>query len=163
MLSIVALLLSGGAHAQEHRTVDFDFEEPPEGLGVGIVLGDPSGLSVAYRAGEHHAVQVDFGYNFNKDRVHISADYLYNLVILDTPDMSGVRFPVYIGVGGRYQNYGNDLADEDAGFGIRVPIGMAVLPRTLAIDPFLELVPVMLITPETRATLEGGIGCRLYF
>jgi hypothetical protein len=162
MLSIVALLLSGKAQAQEHKTVDFDFEEEPEGIGLGIVLGDPSGLSVAYRAGEHHAVQVDFGYNFTKDRVHVSADYLYNVVILDTPEMSGVRFPVYIGVGGRYQNYGNDF-DDDAGFGIRVPVGMAVLPRTLAIDPFVEIVPVMLITPETRASLEGGVGCRLYF
>ena len=162
MLSVIALLLSGTAQAQEHRTVDFNFEEPPEGIGVGIVLGDPSGLSVAYRAGEHHAVQVDFGYNFNKDRVHVSADYLYNVVILDTPEMSGVRFPVYIGVGGRYQNYGVDL-DDDAGFGIRIPVGMAVLPRTLAIDPFVEIVPVMLIAPETKASLEGGVGCRLYF
>jgi hypothetical protein len=162
MLSVIALLLSGGAQAQEHRTVDFDFEEPPEGIGVGIVLGDPSGLSVAYRAGEHHTVQVDFGYNFRRDLVHVSADYLYNVVILDTPEMAGVRFPVYIGIGGRYQNYGNDF-DDDAGFGIRVPIGMAVLPRTLAIDPFVEIAPVMLIAPETKASLEGGIGCRLYF
>ena len=76
--------------------------------------------------------------------------------------MAGVRFPVYIGVGGRYQNYGNDF-DNDAGFGIRVPIGMALLPRTLAIDPFAEIVPVMLIAPETKAALEGGVGIRLYF
>jgi hypothetical protein len=79
MLSVICLAPVGGSPAQEHRTVDFNFEQPPEGVGVGIVLGDPSGLSVAYRAGEHHAVQVDFGYNFNKDRVHLSADYLYNV------------------------------------------------------------------------------------
>jgi hypothetical protein len=162
MLSVIALLLSGGARAQEHRTVDFDFEEPPEGVGLGIVVGDPSGLSVAVRRGEHHVVQVDFGYNFRKDLVHVSADYCYNIVILDTPEMAGVRFPIYIGIGGRYQNYGTDFA-EDAGFGIRVPIGMAVLPRSLAIDPFVEIVPVMLLAPETKPDLEGGVGIRLYF
>ncbi len=162
MLSAIALLLSGAAHAQEHRTVDFDFEEPPEGLGLGIVLGDPSGLTLAIRRGEHHVVQVGFGYNFTRDRVHVSADYLYNVVILDTPEMAGVRFPLYIGVGGRYQSYGNDF-DDDAGFAIRVPIGMAVLPRSLAIDPFVELVPIMLIVPETEPGLEGGVGIRLYF
>jgi hypothetical protein len=162
MFSVIALLLAGEARAQEHHTVDFDFEEAPEGIGVGIVIGDPSGLTFAYRKGEHHAVQVGFGYNFNRDLVHVSADYLYNVVILDTPEMAGVRFPVYIGVGGRYQNYGNDF-DDDAGFGIRVPIGMAVLPRSLAIDPFVEIVPVMLIAPETKAALEGGVGIRLYF
>jgi hypothetical protein len=162
MLSIIALLLSGGAQAQEHRTVDFNFEQPPEGVGLGIIIGDPSGLSLAVRRGEHHVVQVHFGYNFRNERIHISGDYLYNLVILDTPEMAGVRFPVYLGIGARYQNYGVDF-QEDAGFGIRVPFGMALLPRSLAIDPFVELVPVMLIAPETKVDLEGGVGIRLYF
>jgi hypothetical protein len=162
MFSAIALLLAGGAHAQEHRTVDFDFEQQADGVGLGIILGDPSGLSVAVREGEHHVIQVHFGYNFRRDRVHFSADYLYNVVILDSPEMAGVRFPLYIGIGGRYQSYGTDFQD-DAGLGVRVPLGMAVLPRSLAIDPFVEIVPIMLIVPETQPGLEGGVGIRLYF
>jgi hypothetical protein len=162
MLSAIALLFSA-AQAQEHRTVDLDFEEPPEGIGLGVILGDPSGLSVAYRKGEHHAVQVHFGYSTFHDRFHLSADYLYNLVILETPNMAGVRFPVYLGVGGHFQSYGRDLGNDAAGLGVRIPVGMALLPRSLAIDPFVELVPVILVLPETNAGLEGGVGIRLYF
>src|SRR5689334_12295068 len=123
-MSIVSLLLlAGAAHAQEHRSFDFDFEEPPDGFGIGIVLGDPSGLTVAFRKGEHSAVQVDFGYGVDQDRFHISADYLYNVVILETPEMAGIRFPLYIGVGGRYLSYASDpYYDRDPGLAVRVPI-----------------------------------------
>jgi hypothetical protein len=162
-MSIALVLLLSSAHAQEHKSIDFDFEEPPEGVGVGVILGDPSGLSLAFRSGEHHAVQMHFGYSAFHDRVHLSADYLYNLVILETPDMAGVRFPIYIGVGGRFQSYGSDLRNDGAGIGVRIPVGLALLPRSLAIDPFVELVPTILIVPETNAGLEGGVGIRLYF
>jgi hypothetical protein len=39
---------------------------------------------------------------------------------------------------------------------------MAVLPRTLAIDPFVEIVPVMLIAPETTSSSKAA-SVPLYF
>ena len=76
-------------------------EGEPEGLGLGIVVGEPSGLAFAYREGEETNIQGGIGWSFGYGRINVAADYTRNLLILRPDDTPEVRFPVYAGVGGR--------------------------------------------------------------
>lgn len=159
---LLFLLSTAVARAQERRTIDFNFEEPPRGVGVGVVFGDPTGLSLAFRQNERNAVQAHFGFSVRRERFHLNVDYLQNLVILESPEMPGVSFPLYVGVGGRLQ-LGQGRYYQEPGLGIRIPLGLSILPRTVAIDPFIEVVPLVLLFPVMEAGVEGGAGVRFYF
>lgn len=141
----------------------------PYGFGIGVVAGDPSGLSFGYRPGDEWMLQAAAGWSLVNDRLHLNVDYLYNITILQAPDAGGVSFPVYVGVGGRLR-LGDDWDDDwdndgwdDEGVGLRVPIGIAVLPDRAPFDVFLEIAPAIILIPETEGEVDGGIGARFYF
>lgn len=140
----------------------------PYGIGVGVVAGDPSGLSFAYRPGDQWMLQAAAAWSFTADRLHLNVDYLYNITLLEPPDVGDVRFPVYVGVGARVRIGDNwsrnwDGSWDHEGLGVRVPIGIALLPRRAPFDVFLEVAPAIILVPETDGELDGGIGARFYF
>ena len=163
LTTLLALALTAPvAHATQ---VNPALHGPPDGFGVGVVLGDPSGLSLAFRPGDPWFIQAAAGWSLVRDSLHVSADYCMNVVILDTPDLPRMRFPVYVGVGGRLRlgENGGRWDDDEPGLGVRVPVGMTLLPTDVPIDVFVEIVPVLQLFPETDGTLDGGIGARFYF
>jgi len=140
----------------------------PYGFGIGVVAGEPSGLSLAYRPGDQWMLQAAAAWSFPNNRLHLNLDYLYNITILDAPELGDVRFPVYVGIGARLRmgddwdrNWDGDWDHE--GLGVRVPIGIALLPDRAPFDVFLEIAPALILIPATEGELDGGIGARFYF
>jgi hypothetical protein len=145
-------------------------EGEPEGFGMGIVLGEPTGLSFAYRTGEWTNIQAGLGWSFSNSRIHLTGDYTRNLFIARPEETPDVRFPIYVGVGGRVKlgfdedddnNRGKDEASNS--IGVRFPIGAAVLPTTQRLDVFLEVAPVLQLVPSTAFGLDGALGARIFF
>ena len=68
-----------------------------------------------------------------------------------------MREAIYVGIGGRVV-----LADNPS-FGIRIPVGIDYLFADAPIDIFLELVPIMDLSPKTDFGIGGGIGIRYWF
>ncbi len=99
MLALIALqTLTSPAHAH-----DDPLQGTPRGFGLGVVLGEPTGISLALRPNVH--------------------------------------------------NY----------LGGRIPLGFAIHPRDVPLEPFLEVAPGVLVFPETDVIVEGALGLRYYF
>ena len=134
------------------------------GFGMGIVLGEPTGLSAKLWTSRDNAFDFAAAWSFrnyhhndnhNDGSVLLQADYVWHFFNL-IPVSSG-KLPLYIGIGGRV------VLANDANFGVRVPVGLDYLFADAPIDVFLELVPILDLSPETNFGVGGGLGIRYWF
>ena len=155
-LSMVMAALST-AHAQSQ-----------DGLGVGIIIGEPTGVSFKKWIGHGRAIDAGIAWSFSEnDSLHFHADYLlHRFDLLTSPDVPG-RLPLYFGLGGRIKlkedNDGRARNDDDVLVGVRVPFGISYLFADAPVDLFAEIVPVLDIVPDTDFDLSAAIGARFYF
>jgi hypothetical protein len=128
------------------------------GFGAGVMIGEPTGVSVKYWLDERSAIDGVVGWSFEgRNDLHLHADYLYH--IFDLIDVGRDRFAVYFGGGVRYKL----VEHRSDWFGLRGVGGVAYLFQEIPVDVFLELGPVFDLTPDTRLTLGAGVGARFWF
>ena len=128
-------------------------------LGVGVIIGEPTGMSLKYWLNETMAVDGAFGWSTEDDSVfYMHGDLLWHN--FDLIPVSRGRLPVYFGVGGlvRFRDNGNDNQ-----VGIRVPIGLSYMFDDLPLDIFAEIGPAIDVEPDVRGEITGGIGVRYWF
>jgi len=132
------------------------FANTPGRIGLGIILGEPMGISFKTWQSDEIAYDAALAWSFGKDgKVHIHADYLiHNYKIIRTINSNT---PVYYGIGGRIKT------KDETVLGVRIPLGINFKSRKIPIDVFIEFVPTLNLIPETVFDLEGGIGARYYF
>lgn len=138
-----------------------------DGFGVGIILGEPTGITVKQWISPEHAIDAAAGWSFlENDSVQLHADYLFhNFGLLKTDPTVG-RLPVYVGIGGRVKledDDGTGRNNNDDLLGIRVPLGIAYRCATAPVDIFLEIVPVLDVVPDSDFDINAAIGARFYF
>ena len=139
------------------------------GFGLGLILGEPTGLSAKYWTSSANAFDFGLGWSVGGDRIgkyggtynggsriHFHMDYLWHSF---EAIHSSERFPLYYGIGGRF----NSGAGYDASVAVRGVFGIAWLPHNTPIDVFLELVPSLQLTSSTGFSLDAGIGARYFF
>lgn len=128
------------------------------GLGVGVMLGDPSGLTAKYWTSDSNALDLGIGYSFVGigSGLSIHLDYLYH-----TSDLfqSGSTFPIYYGFGIRFRF----PQDEETVFGVRGVVGILWYPENLPVDLFLETAPSFRLLPDAAIDFSFGVGGRYYF
>jgi hypothetical protein len=141
-------------------------------FGLGIVIGEPTGLSAKYRMSSRDALDFGLAYSYN-DFVYLFSDYLYHFPgafrSAHSPFLSQVT--PYIGIGGILLISTNDGRNDrryftengSVGLGMRLPVGLEWKPDSPPLGVFVELVPGIGIIPSTFGFLEGGIGIRYYF
>ncbi|MBN1299871.1 MAG: hypothetical protein JW995_01545 [Melioribacteraceae bacterium] len=127
-------------------------------LGLGVILGEPTGLSGKYWLNENNAFDFAFGYTVfgTSNYVALHADYLYHSKDLIK---SEIIIPVYYGFGIRLRSHSGH---EDS-FGVR---GVAGISHTLSETPlgfFIEAAPVFQLFPETKLKFDAALGARYYF
>jgi hypothetical protein len=126
------------------------------GFGMGLILGEPTGLSAKLWTSSDNAFDFAAAWSFKGDgNLLLQADYVWHFFNL-MPVPSG-KLPLYIGIGGRV------ILADDPRFGVRIPIGIDYLFAKAPIDVFLELVPIIDLAPETDFGVGGGIGIRYWF
>jgi hypothetical protein len=135
-------------------------------LGVGVIVGEPTGISFKSWTGTGHAIDGAAAWSFSEDdefQFHI--DYLFhNYDFFHAEDLDG-RLPVYFGVGGRTKFEENSMRrdNDDTILGVRLPLGVAYHPSGPRLDFFVEIVPTLDFAPDTDFELDAGIGMRFYF
>ncbi len=126
------------------------------GAGLGLILGEPTGVSLKVWTGRRTAIDAAAAWSLDKSgSFHIHADYLihdFNLLKTRTG-----RLPVYYGIGGRIR------LEDKTRVGVRFPIGMSYIFDRAPFDIFIELGPVFDVIPRTEVTLAGFLGFRFYF
>ncbi len=127
-----------------------------KGFGLGIILGEPTGISGKQWMSPTTAIDGAAAWNFGSGGyLHIHADYLFhNYDILKVKEG---RLPLYFGIGGRIGFSSKTVV------GLRGVVGVAYQFSGAPIDAFLELAPLMDLVPGTSFHMQGGIGARFFF
>lgn len=128
-----------------------------ERTGIGIVVGEPTGISAKWRLREENAFDAAAAWSFGgrKDALQLHVDYLRHRYGMFRPDRG--KLPWYYGIGGRV------VFGDKAVLGIRIPLGLAYEFAADPIDLFIEIVPVLDLAPSTDFHLNGAIGGRFWF
>lgn len=125
-------------------------------FGLGLIVGEPTGISMKYWINDNNAVDGAVAWNYtNNGFFHVHADYLWHWTDLIQVDEG--TLPVYVGVGGRI-GFGNEIR-----VGARIPVGIEYIFENEAFDVFLEVAPLLDLTPGTQFNMQGGIGGRYFF
>ena len=145
-LWMLGLILTSGLQAGNARS----------GQGMGVILGDPTGLSGKIWLGPHTAVDGAVAWSFrNESAFHIHGDYLFHNFGLFKIE-KGI-LPLYYGIGGRIK------LENDTRVGVRLPVGMNYLFQNSPLDIFLEVVPILELIPATEFNFNAALGARFFF
>lgn len=133
------------------------FSQAGEGdLGIGVMVGNPTGVSGKYWLQGSHAVDGGVGFSLGSStNLSLHSDYLIHsegaLVFNDEHPLD-----VYFGLGGRMK-----FAD-DIRLGARVPLGVAYRHEGTS-DMFAEVAPVIDFISRVGVDLHLLFGARYYF
>ncbi len=128
-----------------------------KGFGLGVILGEPTGLSGKYWLNEKTAIDGAVAWSFyHEASFHLHGDYLFhNKEAFETEE----PFALYYGVGGRIKATEN----SDTQVGIRGVVGIDYLARSVPFDIFLEIAPILDLTPTSDLVFNAGLGARFFF
>jgi hypothetical protein len=136
-------------------------------LGLGLIIGSPTGFSGKYLLGRQSAIEVNAGWSFwGSVGMHATGDYqhLFPGVVHDEYGKALETVIPYLGIGGRFKIRSTDNAtNDDTEFAVGVRMGGGIEYLISQIGIFLELYPVVNIIPSTDFDFEGGLGARYYF
>ncbi|MDR2876987.1 MAG: hypothetical protein LBV36_02965 [Chromatiales bacterium] len=155
--ALLGTLASGAAQAQQ------------EGFGVGMIIGEPTGVSLKGWLNNTRAVDMGLAWSFSENNsMQLHGDYLLHDFNLLRPTNLDGRVAVFYGVGGRikFEHGGDDKNarnHDDTLVGVRVPVGVSYYPANMSVELFGEFVPVLDIIPDTKFDLNLAIGGRYYF
>jgi hypothetical protein len=129
-------------------------------FGLGLILGDPTGISAKLWMTQRTALDGCFGWSFGDNgftRIHV--DYLWHSPIR----VDEGRLWCHYGVGGAMWLGNRHHTDDDLGLGARGVLGLEYQFRRSPFSLFGEVAPTMNIVPGGWFDMEGGAGFRFYF
>ncbi len=143
ILTLAVLCLSSTALAQER------------GFGLGVILGEPTGLSLKNWTGPKTAIDGAAAWSFTQGSFHVHVDYLLHSFGLFNVEKG--KLLLYYGIGGSLDT------EEELRVGVRIPVGLNYNFEQAPLDIFFEIAPLLDLTPSTEFRIQGGIGIRYFF
>ena len=126
-----------------------------EGFGLGLILGEPTGLSAKIWTGEHTAIDAAMAWSFiDTGFLRVHADMLHHIFSID---VEKGQLPIYFGLGAKL------VFSSNLELGVRLPVGISYLFESAPFDVFIEVVPGLNLIPATTFFIEGGLGARYFF
>ena len=127
----------------------YGYCEEKNDIGLGVVLGEPSGINGQFFWSQRSAVDITAAWSW-RDWFFASADYQIYDYILDSPR----EWKWFYGVG----LFAATPENEHGRFGIRIPVGVRYRFPHSDIDAWAEAAPALRLFDETVPELQGGIG-----
>ena len=174
-LLVFAILSAPNSYAAVNRSVSPNRPGGSGPLGLGIMLGDPSGISLKYWNSSTTAVALGVASSW-RDYLEIFVDHDWHFLSVFTGNSPLVP---YVGVGAgllfdTYDRYSNDyytnrrsifLDDNSGSFALsfRIPLGIEFLPRAVPLGAFIELMPGLIFLPGMHGIVQAAVGARYYF
>lgn len=161
-VAIIAIIVcsprNGGAQPQ------------PKSFGFGLILGDPTGLTLKGSLGGNNSWDAAIGSSwFGSIRIH--GDYLWAADVFNSR-----KAGLYFGLGGviGFGNGGGGVlykgekgrwyySDEDRiWLGVRGSAGVNFMPFSAPVEIFGEIAPIIGLTPVTGVGWDAALGIRYY-
>ena len=126
--------------------------------GLGIVFGDPSGVTYQRKINQQQFADFYFAYTWDDEWVFMG-DYKLHL-----NGIFGEQTPVvpYAGLGA-FLKIEDKKHNDDVALGVRIPLGVDWKIPQGPIVLFGELVPALRLIKSTDADFQAGIGGRFFF
>ena len=126
------------------------------GFGVGIAIGQPSGISLSLPTGPDNAFNFLAGYEVTRGaNLTLLGDYVWHRRDLLQVEVGKVS--LYYGPGVRLKLAENPEAS------VRVVLGADYLFEGAPVQTFFELCPGINVVPDTRPNATVDLGVRYYF
>ena len=130
-----------------------DAQSRPGNTELGIILGEPTGISLKLWQTNSTAIDAAVAWSFGRhESVHIHADYLIHTDL----EADQGSFMFYYGLGARA------LFADDPRFGARIPVGLQYIIPSTRLSLFFEVAPTFDLIPATKFGVNGGIGIRYF-
>ena len=141
---LLAVLWSGSARAETGN------------FGLGLILGQPTGLTGAYGLSDHTAIDGALGLAiFDNRDFYVHVEFLYFLPTL--VNAGDFDLSAYLGIGGWI------VAHDNAAFGARAPFGLSLDFTSVPLQIFLEASVLLALHPDVDGDVRGALGFRYYF
>ena len=136
-------------------------------LGLGLMLGDPSGLTMKYWLRHTTALQFGLSYFFG-NYMMLMGDYLWHFP--NAFKTSGVTIVPYAGIGalvavttdGADREFFGSNHASSAGLGVQIPLGVELRPLRVPLGIFAEFAPGLGLIPGMTGFVQGDLGIRIY-
>jgi len=164
MIPLAVLLVLAAASPASAGSRPLRLAQSPHGVGLGLILGEPTGLALAWRPERGRStIDAALAWSVPDDRFHVHADWLLTLATYRDPEAPTFSIPFYAGLGPRVRvGWESDRESDAALLGVRIPFGVSILPDEFPLDGFVEVVPVLTLYPETSLDLDAAIGARVF-
>ena len=128
-------------------------------LGLGLIISDPSGVSLKWFRSEKLAFdgEISWDFSLHHSYFYFHADYLKQKPV-GISSKRNLKMLLYYGVGGCFTASG-----EESGLGVRIPFGICLMPAAFPVDVFAEIAGNIDILPYFSFSLKSGIGGRYFF
>lgn len=149
-------------NASDQKTSSFSAFKS-EQLGLGIVVGDPTGISANYFLDNAHSIDAALAWS-DSFTFHLHGDYLLNKPRYFFVENKPIG--LYYGIGARLRSRKSSkfASDEDGiELGARAPVGLKYVFFDPRIEIFGELSAVFDVMPKTALDFDIGVGARYYF
>jgi hypothetical protein len=132
-------------------------------LGLGLIFGEPTGISVKLYLSDDQAIQGGVGAAFGAGGYQLHADYVLHPWILQ--DRDTFVLPVYLGPGIRAIDYATRGSDNHFALGLRAVVGLLFDFKNVPLDVFVEVAGIGQydFTKSWGLGLNVGAGVRYNF
>ena len=144
-------------------------QRPAGDFGFGLILGDPTGVTLKFWTSNANAFVLDVGGSYFGN-LSIVGDYLWHFDAFNSNIVG-----LYAGAGGVlgfgegrdwvYKRGDDDFYvrdDDDFGLGARGTFGLNVVPRNTPLEIFVEIGVLVGFVPTFGAGPEAAVGIRFY-
>jgi hypothetical protein len=136
-------------------------------IGVGLFLGQPTGLDVKIDLQRRSALDLVIGWDdFDDDRGRDGYAHLTYLVGLGVARGRSVLVPFRLGIGGVVYGGAGDFGDE-VNVGVRAPFEVGLRFRRTPLEIYGEVAIKLTLLDDNDndddVDADGGIGLRVYF
>ena len=137
------------------------------GLGIGLFIGQPTGLTIKVDLQRRTALDIVLGVtDFDDDRGRSNYGHVTYQVTPFAATGESVVVPFRIGIGVAAYDGAGDFGDE-VNVAVRAPIGIALQLRRTPVEFYGEVAFKLVLLDENDnedlVNLDGGIGFRIYF
>lgn len=137
-------------------------------LGLGVIVGSPTGVSAKYFLSKENAVDAAIGWDFGRHHdLHIHGDYLW--IKPGILKIKNESFDLFFGFGmriiswERYYRRDDEYHDDKVSLGVRGPVGLTYFFKKIRLEVFGELALVFDLVPATKLDADVGVGARYFF